>query len=329
VGGDDEFMRIDRIAAVLGAHATNANVNARAGGVVSLGIGDDCAVLDPSKLEAGEKLVWTIDASVEGVHFRRELLSWEDVGFRATVAAASDLLAMGARPIAMLVAWTLPRDAERTIIDAIAEGQRVASHALGASIVGGNISSAEELSLTTTAIGASARPVLRSGARVGDRLVIAGVVGEAALGLSWLMRGRDESGAARLVDRWRNPRILLAESRSLAAVATAMIDVSDGLAQDVGHLAKASKVRARIDLASLAARRSEEAKSIADLLRQPIEHVELAGGEDYALVATVPADATLPANVDVIGAIEEGEGVIVVGVDGKPYEAPPAGWVHR
>jgi thiamine-monophosphate kinase len=320
VGGDDEFSRIDRIAAVLGAPR---------GDVVSLGVGDDCAVLDPAKLAAGEKLVWTIDASVEGVHFRRELLSWEDVGFRAIVAAASDLLAMGARPVAMLCAWTLPREVERTTIDAIAKGQRAACDALGASIVGGNLSSAEELSLTTTAVGATARPVARSGARVGDRLVIAGVVGEAALGLAWLTRGRDEAGASRLVERWRNPRILLAASRALSAVATAMIDVSDGLAQDVGHLAKASRVRARIDLAPLAARRSDEAKSIANLLRVPLDHLELAGGEDYALVATVPPEAPLPAGVDVIGAVEEGEGVIVVGLDGGPYEAPPPGWMHR
>ena len=321
MSGDDEFTRIDRIAALLGAPR---------GDVVALGVGDDCAVLDPSKLADGEKLVWTVDACVEGVHFRRELLSWEDVGFRATVAAASDLLAMGARPVAMLCAWTLPRGVERTTLDALAKGQRAACDALGASIVGGNLASAEELSLTTTALGATPRPVLRSGARVGDRLVIAGVVGEAALGLAWLMRGRDEEGASRLVERWRNPRILLAEARALSAVATAMIDVSDGLAQDVGHLAKASGVRVRIDLASLVARRSEEAKSVAGLLRVPVDHLELAGGDDYALVATVPLEAPLPVGVDVIGAVDAGEpGVVVVGVDGKPYEAPPVGWMHR
>lgn len=316
----DEFVRIDRIAEILGAPR---------GDVVTLGIGDDCAALDPSKLAPNEKLVWTIDTTVEGVHFRRALLSWEDVGWRATVAAASDLLAMGARPLAMLVGWTLPHGVERETIEGIARGQRDACDVLGASIVGGNISSAEELSLTTTALGATVRPIARKGAKIGEKLVVAGAVGEAALGLSWLMRGRDAEEAPRLVSAWRRPSVRLRASRDLTSIATAMIDVSDGLAQDVGHLAKASGVRVRIDCAKLAARRSEEARSIGELLRVPIEHLELAGGEDYALVATVPAGARLPEGVDVIGSVEEGEGVLVVGADGKPYEAPPPGWTHR
>src|SRR5207248_1620056 len=135
------------------------------------------------------------------------------------------------RMAAMLAAWTLPRDVDRTTIDAIAKGQRAACDALGASIVGGNLSTGDSVSLTTTALGAVTRPISRKGAKNGEILVVAGAVGEAALGLSSLMRGREEGEAARLVRAWRRPAVLSDASRSLARIASAMIDVSDGLAQ--------------------------------------------------------------------------------------------------
>ncbi|GAC1355633.1 MAG: thiamine-phosphate kinase [Polyangiales bacterium] len=316
----DEFARIERIARVLGPSSAAE---------VELAIGDDAAILDPSRLRAGERLVWTIDACVEGVHFRRELLSWEDVGWRATVAAASDLLAMGARPIAALAGWTLPEGFDDEAIESIARGQRAACTALGMALVGGNLASAQELTLSTTALGAVDEPVRRDGARPGDRLVVCGAVGEAALGLAWLMRGREAASASALVTAWRRPPVRVEASRALAAIATAMIDVSDGLAQDVGHLAKASGVRVVIEVARLLSRRSAEFAAVGALLRLPLDHLELAGGEDYALVATVPADATLPAGVDVIGAVHAGEGVDVLAADGRRWEAPPPGWRHR
>lgn len=313
-----EFPLIRRIEGALGGEH---------GPEVLVSIGDDCAVIDPAQLRPGERLVWTIDAQVDGVHFRPELLSWEDVGYRATVAAASDLLAMGARPIAALVAWTIPSAFEGDVAEAIARGQRRAGDALGLSVIGGNIANAEALSLTTTALGGVTKPITRRGARPGDRVVAIGAFGEAALGFNWLSRGRSPDEAPRLVDAWRRPRILAAQARALGAVATAMIDVSDGLAQDCGHLARASGVRVRLELEKIAARRSEEAIEIARLVRAPLEHLELSGGEDYALVATVPADAPLPDEAFPIGVVEEGSGVHVVGRDGRPY-APPPGWSH-
>jgi thiamine-monophosphate kinase len=320
-GPGREFELIDRIARVLGPSRAPE---------VTLGIGDDAAVLDPARLRPGEQLVWTVDASVEGVHFRPELLSWEDVGFRATVAAASDLLAKGARPVAALAGLTIPAARMRddlASIEAIARGQRQACEALGMSLVGGNIAEAESLSITTTALGAATRVVTRAGARPGDLLVVAGPLGESALGLAWLMRGRPEEHAPRLVTAFRRPPVLLAASGALAVVARAMVDVSDGLAQDVGHLARASGVRARIDLARIAAARSEEAAEVARMLRVEVADHELAGGEDYALAAAIPEGAALPEGASVIGVFEEGQGVVVVEESGAARHAP-AGWSH-
>jgi len=154
-----------------------------------------------------------------------------------------------------------------------------------------------------------------------------GAFGEAALGFAWLSRGRPAEHAPGLAGAWRRPRVLTAQAKALAGVASAMIDVSDGLAQDAGHLARASGVRVRLDVEKLAARRTEEASEIARIIRAPIEHLELAGGEDYALVASVPKGATLPDEAFVIGAIEEGSGVQVVALDGRPW-VPPPGWSH-
>lgn len=314
-----EFDKIARIARIVGASARPKEL--------VLGIGDDCATLDASALQPGEQLVWTIDAQIEGVHFRRELLSWEDVGYRATVAATSDVLAMGARPIAALAAWTTPRELDDDAVEGIARGQRQACDALSIAIVGGNVSGAGELSITTTVLGATSHPIGRAGARVGDRLVVVGALGEASLGFSWLMRRGSDDGATRVVAAWRRPKVLLEESRALAAIAHAMIDVSDGLAQDVGHLARASGVRVRIDVAALHARRHDETRELAALLRAPLDDMELSGGEDYALVAAVPQGVALPAGADVIGAIEEGAGVSVVSPEGHAL-VPPAGFRH-
>jgi thiamine-monophosphate kinase len=322
----DEFERIARIERALGATA-----RAPSGG---LGIGDDAAVLDLARLSAGERLVWTIDAAVEGVHFLREWLSMRDVGRRATVAAASDLLAMGARPLGALVGWTMPEALRDDQIEEIALGQRDACEELGMALLGGNLSSGPVLSLTTTAVGVVATPVLRSGARLGDVLVLLGPVGEAALGLRCLRAGRSTDPAcAPAVRSFRAPPVLSAGSAALARIAHAMIDVSDGLAQDAGHLAHASGVRVILDVRRIAARRAPWVEALSESLSVDPLELELGGGEDYALCAAVPAGAALPAGVDAIGSIEVadagagGAGVWVRGVDGA-LRLPPEGFRH-
>lgn len=313
----DEFARIARIAGVLGASPRDA--------AIELGIGDDAAVL-----RADGALVWTIDAQVEGVHFRRDLLADEDLGFRATIAAVSDVLAMGAAPLAALAAWTLPDGIDERVVDAIAEGQRAACAALGCPIVGGNLARGPAVSLTTTALGrVGARGALgRSSARPGDLLVVLGPLGEAALGLRALLAGEGaQADFAPFVAAWRRPPVHREAGARLATIARALVDVSDGLAQDVGHLATASGVRVVLDEAALQARFSAGFQSASAGLGLDATTLALAGGEDYALVAAVPADAIIDSDFNVIGRVEAGAGVVVRGRDGALRPAP-AGYRH-
>ena len=316
-----EFERISWIAALHSERLYDPAI-ARA-------IGDDCAILDPSRLRTGERLVWTIDASVEDVHFRRAWLSMEAIGARATIAAVSDVLAMGARPLALLAAWTVPSDVDDTAFEACARGQRDACDALGIALIGGNLSSGARLSLTTTALGATSRAVERTGARVGDLVVAVGAFGEAAIGLRALLVERAPS-FGRFVERWRAPACHATIAPVLASRAHAMIDVSDGLAQDLGHIARASRVRIVVDEAALIARRAGDVVAACVALGVDPLGVELAGGEEYALVATIPRsayDARFALEFPAIGEVVAGAGVVVRRPDGALVE-PPAGYVH-
>ncbi len=218
---------------------------------VELGIGDDAAVL-----ERAGRSVWTVDTAVEHVHFERAWLSLADLGFRSFQAAASDVSAMGGAPVAALSSVIFPPGFAAAELTQLARGQRAAAQALGCAIVGGNLARGAELSITTTVVGRVKRPLLRSGARVGDQLWLCGELGLAAAGLRLLQSGvlRGTSAAARrALSAFRRPQAQLAAGLDLARGAHAAIDISDGLAGDALHLAQASGVELRIDLALLAA----------------------------------------------------------------------------
>jgi thiamine-monophosphate kinase len=256
---------------------------------VVVGIGDDAAVLTPGQ----EPLVWTVDAAVDGVHFRRDLLSFVDLGYRATMAAASDLAAMGAAPRGLLAALVLPQDVGDQELAALAAGQRAAADALGTAILGGNLARGSELSITTTALGAAPRPLTRAGALPGDALWAAGAIGLAAAGLALLLAGRAPVSVAAhaAVQRWRRPEALIAAGIAARGWAHAAIDVSDGLAQDVGHLARAGGVDAILDAGAIVSPALREAA--AELGEDPLE-LALHGGEDYALIVAAPEGAGIP-----------------------------------
>jgi thiamine-monophosphate kinase len=258
---------------------------------VPRGIGDDAAVLDllartPSR---AERLVWTIDAQVDGVHFRADLASWADVGWRSFMAAASDLAAMGASPWCALAALVLPRALGDDAFDAITAGQADASRAVGARIVGGNLARGAEVSITTTLLGTCARPLERT-ARDGDGLWVAGALGLAAAGLAALERklAPSEPDVARAIAAWRRPRALIAEGEAMARSARGAIDVSDGLAQDLGHVAHASGLRALLEERALRAHVESSLAEIAGRLGVSPLELALYGGEDYALLAASP-----------------------------------------
>jgi thiamine-monophosphate kinase len=278
----------------------------QASSVVELGIGDDAAVL-----KSGGRWVWTVDAAVEHVHFERAWLSCADLGFRSFQAAASDVSAMGGAPFAALSSVVFPPGFAAAELAQLARGQRAAARALGCAIVGGNLARGAELSVTTTVVGRVKRPILRSGARVGDELWLCGDLGLAAAGLRLLQAGmsRGTSAAARrALSAFRRPQAQLAAGLQLARGAHAAIDISDGLAGDALHLAVASGVELLIDLTALAATVSPALRSLAPRLGVPALELALYGGEDYALLATGPRRAR-PPSARVIGAVGKGRGV--------------------
>ncbi len=309
-----ELARIARIRAALGTDDPR----------VLLGVGDDAAVL----AAPGEPLVWTIDASVEGVHFRRDWMSLEDVGYRATMAAASDLAAMGATPLALLAGLVLPADFEDADLDALVAGQRAAAEAIGAPLVGGNLARGGELSITTTALGHTPTALSRTGARPGDVIAIAGPVGLAGAGLLATERRLATAALAPALAAFRRPRARIAEGLAARGIARASIDVSDGLAHDLAQMARASGVAAVVDPACLVG--AELAEAATALGADPLE-LALRGGEDYALVVALPSGLAL-AGFTVIGVFAprdaRGADVVLRRADGRAVVIDTDGFDH-
>ncbi|AKF07288.1 thiamine-phosphate kinase [Sandaracinus amylolyticus] len=295
-----EFDRVARLRAIFaGAHR----------GVI-LGIGDDAAILAGDVLATGAVL--STDAAIEDVHFRRAWIgqgvTWRDVAYRAAAAALSDLAAMGAEPRAMLTSWAFPRDVGDDVVDEIARGFRDAADVYGAPVIGGNLARAREIGLTTTVIGAApARAPRRDGAQAGDVLWATGALGEAALGLAALEAGiAREPDAAAFVSRFVRPPSRIDAGRAAAQSAHAMIDVSDGLLQDLGHLCDASGVGARLD--ALAPTR--EADALARRLGVDARALLESGGDDYELLITAAPGVDLSRIAHPIGEITREPGIV-------------------
>jgi len=288
---------------------------------VALGIGDDAAVLEPP---AGKSLVWTVDAQFEGVHFRREWMTLADVGWRSFVAAASDLAAMGALPWCALSALSLPAGFADAELDALAGGQADAARAVGCPIVGGNLSRAGELSITTTLLGTCDRAVARRGALPGDGVWIAGEPGLAGAGLRALSESVRDPRVDAAVVAFRRPRVRIASGIALSLTAHAAIDLSDGLAIDAHRLARASDVALVLDERALLAHAGDAVRAAALALGRPLVDLILHGGEDYALLAT----GTVPIlGFERIGEIRRGEGLWLRGSAGE-RALEPRGFDH-
>jgi thiamine-monophosphate kinase len=279
------------------------------GARVLVGSGDDAAVTLPGGVTAT-----SVDAIVDGVHFRREQASLAEIGHKALATALSDLAAMGAEPGEAYVVLGIPPDLDEDGCLELVDGLVALAKATGTSLVGGDVTRAPALTLAVTVVGHAARPELligRGGARPGDALVLSGELGGAAAGLLLLEQPRlgDAVGAetaSRLRARQLRPRARLATGRALAGVgATAMIDLSDGLGGDAGHLAERSGVALRIDAGALPL-----AKGVAEVAvaagRDPLE-LAVRGGEDYELLVALP-----PERLTELAAIaaEAGEGTL-------------------
>lgn len=247
-------------------------------GDLAHGIGDDAAVV---QAPPGEALLVSTDASVEDTHFRRSWLSPEEIGYRATASAYSDLAAMAATPIACVVALVVP-EAWRDALPGLADGIGAATRDAGAHIVGGDLSRGAQLAITVTVFGSTASPIGRAGACVGDRVYVTGRLGGPLRALRALERGDAPTAADRA--RFAQPRARVREARWLAAHgATAMLDVSDGLAADLCHVAAASGVRLALDADAVP---RVHGATPADAL---------ASGEEYELALTLPAAIELSA----------------------------------
>ncbi len=283
---------------------------------VLVGPGDDAAVL---RIRNGHVVVST-DVLVEGRHFRRDWASAEDIGHRAAAANLSDVNAMGGRAHSLTIGLAAPRDLPAQWALDFARGFADECALVDASVVGGDLTSADEIVVAVTVLGSCLQsPVLRSGAEPGDVLALTGRQGWAAGGLAVLGRG------------FRSPRVLVEAYRrpeppydagpaAAAAGAHAMIDVSDGLLAEARHLAEASGVA--IDVRRDAFEIAEPLQAVgAALGADPIQFI-LGGGDDHALLATFPDGA--PEGWQVIGSVSDGTGVTV---DGAPYDGP-TGWTH-
>ena len=239
----------------------------------AVGIGDDAAVVQVSR---GDSLIVSVDSVVEGRHFRPEWLAPREIGYRAVAAALSDLAAMAARPVGILVAIVAPEHWRERLVE-LADGIGDMVDLARTHILGGNLSDGGELSITTTVLGEVFAPLSRRGATVGERVYVTGRLGGPAAALARLSAGKP-AGAYR--DRFARPIPRLAESLWLAdAGASAAIDVSDGLLADIGHLAAASNVGIELDAGRIPLFRAGDAEDV-DV------DIALHSGEEYELVVT-------------------------------------------
>ena len=312
VGELGEFALIDAFTARLGQSAAGG-----AGTSLLLGPGDDAAVV----AVPDGRVVASTDVLVEGRHFRTDWSGPVDVGARAAASNLADLSAMGAAPSALLVGLALPPEREVDWVLGLVDGFAEEAATAGAVVAGGDVVGGERVVVSVTALGTleGRDPVTRGGARPGDLVAVAGRLGWAAAGLAVLSRGFRSPRA--LVEAQRRPAPPYAEGPRAAALgATAMIDVSDGLVADLGHVARASGVA--MSISSEAFPVPQEFRDTARALNaDPVQWL-LAGGEDHALAATFPPDVDLPMAWTVVGRVEPGEGLLV---DGSPWSGPP-GW---
>ncbi|MGI8760487.1 MAG: thiamine-phosphate kinase [Jatrophihabitantaceae bacterium] len=283
-----------------------------------LGPGDDAAVV----ATPDGRVVASTDLLVENRHFRRDWSTANDVGHKAAARSLADIAAMGALPSALLVGLAVPGSCQLDWVDGLVAGLREECAQAGAAVAGGDVSSAEVITLAVTALGdlQGRAPVTLAGARPGDLVAVAGRLGWAAAGLAVLSRGF--RSPVQVVSAHRRPEPPYAEGpRAAEFGATSMTDVSDSLISDLGHIAEASGVR--VEIAGARVDVPAKLREVGAALNvDPLVWV-LTGGDDYALAATFGKDTQLSAAWSVIGAVVEGEGVRV---DGRRW--PVGGHEH-
>ncbi|QWT20384.1 thiamine-phosphate kinase [Bacillus sp. NP157] len=313
-----EFDLIDRIRRHTDVHRDD----------VVTGIGDDAAVV---AVPAGRELAIAVDTLIEGVHFPVGTAP-ADIGWKALAVNLSDLAAMGATPAWALLALSLP-SADEDFIDGIARGFAELATPYRLALVGGDTTRGP-LTLTVTVHGfiSPGEALLRSGARVGDAVMVTGTLGDAAAGLRCLAEA-DATPYATLVERLNRPTPRVSAGQALRGKASACIDISDGLVADLGHICKQSGVGAEIDAAML----PRSSAMLTHFHDADAIDFALSGGDDYELCFTVPFDKANDVAADLarvgggatrIGRIVEGSGVRVIDASGEARMPSRDGWNH-
>ncbi len=288
--------------------------------LVRVGPGDDCAILGDFAI--------SVDASVENVHFRREWLTAEEIGWRAAAAALSDLAAVAAEPVAELVSIVFPARDRGIFAESVMRGATAAADAIGATLIGGDVAAGELLMLDVVVIGKALEPVLRSGAKSGDEVWVTGKLGGAAAAVHAWQSGGTPPPAARLRYAYPHPRIEPARWLHERRALTAMIDLSDGLYGDAAHLSAASGCRIILDTASIP----------VDVPAGATFDQAVGGGDDFELCFTAHAGVVEPLrerfeqefslNLTRIGQVAAGAGVFERSPGGETHEVKRAGYQH-
>jgi thiamine-monophosphate kinase len=291
------------------------------------GVGDDCAVL---RIPPGHEALVTTDFSLEGIHFRREWHPPESVGHRCLARGLSDIAAMGGEPIAAFLSLALPAKLPQSWVDRFVDGLLQLAKESRVVLAGGDTAEspagvlADIVVLGSTPKGTA---ILRSGARPGDRIYVTGELGAAAATLNLLFRGK----RLRRVDLLRHffpmPRLGVGRLLRQKRLASAMIDISDGLSTDLDHLCEESGVGAEIEREAIPVGRTGRPRRAVDI------RFALHGGDDYELLFTALAKKRIPARIEgvtvtEIGRIRRGKGILLRDVNGARAELRPQGWEH-
>jgi thiamine-monophosphate kinase len=355
VASEDQL--IDRVVKSLPSITRGRHATARLGHLrVPLGIGDDAAILSP---RGKSDWIATCDAFIEGVHFLRHLHPADSVGYKSLVRAASDIAAMGAAPRAFLLTLALPKDCTGRWLDQFLAGMKRAARKLDLRLIGGDTTRMSQIFVSITVIGeiARGRAVMRSGARPGDLIYVSGPLGGAQLGLELLRRGivsvkrshianavssriagatsaRNASSALLLPHLYPEIRVELGAWLAQHRIASAMMDISDGLSTDLPRLCQASGVGAKLDARRIP--RVQIPQRIARRLPPAAAgalQMALHGGEDYELLFTVPR-RNLPrlrqapgfSQLAAIGEITRERKILLIDAAGQARALPPGGW---
>jgi thiamine-monophosphate kinase len=308
------------------------------GRLLRLGIGDDAAVVVPDPRSHTE---WALscDAFLEGVHFLAKAHPADSVGYKSLVRATSDLAAMGATPRLFLLTLALPVRSTGRWLDEFLQGMGRAARLLGLRLAGGDTTKSSTVLISLTVLGELARgqALTRSGARPGDILYVSGRLGQAQLGLQLIRSGLGrEPRFARLLKPHLYPRIRLELGAWLAKerVASAMLDISDGLSTDIARLCAGSRVGARL-LAERIPRVTVPSAHAAQLGRLKLDPFDMAlhGGDDYELLFAVPArrvrrlrSAPGSAELTAVGEVTRAKRIVLVGADGRAKQLDSGGW---